>query len=64
MSRALDKLKDYLLKEGQYVKLWKNHTPGQRVVPSASSKNNENFEVRVDAGEMKDGEKYAYLQAN
>lgn len=47
-----------------FQKLYKEHTPGARIFPPKTDKNDKNAQLRVDAGEVINGRKYVYLQVN
>ncbi|KAK2734458.1 hypothetical protein FQN57_001693 [Myotisia sp. PD_48] len=40
------------------------HTPGSRIAPPRTAQKDEKFQLRLDAGEVKDGKKRIYLQVN
>lgn len=44
--------------------MWKAHTPGARIAPSKSGDKDKKWQLRFDAGEVKDGKKRIYLQVN
>jgi ABC-type Fe3+ transport system substrate-binding protein len=45
-------------------KFFKNHEPGQRILPANTATENTKHQLRIDAGEVKNGKKNIYLQAN
>jgi hypothetical protein len=64
MSRAVKDFKKFFAAQNQIKKLWKTHTPGSRIAPSKNQKNDETWQLRLDAGEVKNGKKRVYLQVN
>ena len=64
MSKALKDFKKLMLSEGQVTKLWQNHIPGSRITPTKSGDNDKTWQLRLDAGEVKDSKKRIYLQIN
>ncbi|MCJ1262802.1 hypothetical protein MMC22_002672 [Lobaria immixta] len=51
----------------QLAKLFKDTSPGRRILPSQTSKNDEEYECRIDMGEEvrdKPGVRVVYLQVN
>jgi hypothetical protein len=53
-----------MLRENQVSKLWKTHNPGDRIAPPKSGKKDKQWQLRLDAGEVKNGKKRVYLQVN
>ncbi|EEQ30382.1 conserved hypothetical protein [Microsporum canis CBS 113480] len=47
-----------------FQKLFKEHTPGGRILPPKTDKNDRNAQLRVDAGEVINGRRHIYLQVN
>ncbi|KAI9842360.1 MAG: hypothetical protein M1837_007280 [Sclerophora amabilis] len=45
-------------------KLKKDLTPGSRIVPARTAKNDANYQLRLDAGELIDGKRNVVLQVN
>lgn len=64
MSKVFKAFKGYVLESEHFSKLFKNHNPGQRIVPANTAKENTQHQLRIDAGEVKNGKKNIYLQAN
>ncbi|KAL2871007.1 uncharacterized protein BJX67DRAFT_377619 [Aspergillus lucknowensis] len=64
MSRALKDFKNLMVREGQISKLWKTHSAGTRIAPPKSGEKDKKWQLRLDAGEVKDGKKRVYLQVN
>ena len=64
MSTVLKAFKRFVLADGGYKKLFKNHDPGQRILPAKVEKEDAKHQLRIDAGEVIDGKKNIYLQAN
>ncbi|KAI9685110.1 MAG: hypothetical protein M1820_010832 [Bogoriella megaspora] len=62
MSKTLQRFGEYIL---QHIhKFYGKHTPGKRILPPRNKKDDENWELRIDAGESQDGKKTIYLQVN
>ncbi|KAB8218346.1 hypothetical protein BDV33DRAFT_205549 [Aspergillus novoparasiticus] len=57
MSRPLKEFKNLTVREGQASKLWKTHTPGTRIAPPQSGNKDKNWQLCLDAGEVKEGKK-------
>lgn len=53
-----------MIEQKQVGKLWQNHTPGTRIAPPRAGQNDKNWQLRLDAGEVKHGKKRVYLQVN
>lgn len=53
-----------MIREGQISKLWKTHSAGTRIAPPKSGEKDKKWQLRLDAGEVKDGKKRIYLQVN
>lgn len=64
MSIVYSKLKEFVSQAGQFPKLFKSHSPGQRVLPANVAKHNKSLQLRIDAGDVRDGKKTLFLQAN
>lgn len=62
MSKALKEFKNMMVREGQVSKLWKTHSPGARIAPPKSGNKDKKWQLRLDAGEVKDGKKRVYVQ--
>lgn len=62
MSKVLKEFKELFFRD--INKLFQNHTPGNRIIPAKNQLNDAKWQVRTDAGEVIDGRKYVYLQAN
>lgn len=64
MSKVLKQFEDAIFKGGLYKKLFQKQTPGKRIAPVQAKDNDSKFQLRLDAGESKDGMKNVYLQVN
>lgn len=64
MSKVLKQFEDEIFKGGLYKKLFQKQTPGKRIAPSQAKGNDTTYQLRLDAGESKDGKKNVYLQVN
>jgi hypothetical protein len=64
MARLTKELGEVLAREGFYNKISGNHNAGQRIFPSSPPVKNAKYQVRLDAGEVKDGVKHVYVQPN
>lgn len=68
MSGALKKFGDKVISDPKQVaKLFKEATPGSRLLPSRTSKNDAEYQCRIDVGEEikdKPGNYNVYLQVN
>ncbi|KAM5444083.1 hypothetical protein MferCBS31731_000600 [Microsporum ferrugineum] len=62
MSRAIKTFKVLFFED--CFKIFKEHLPGGRILPSKTKKNDENAQFRIDAGEVINGRKNLYLQVN
>ncbi|GKZ74448.1 hypothetical protein AnigIFM60653_001886 [Aspergillus niger] len=57
MSKALKEFKNMMVREGQVSKLWKTHSPKAHIAPPKSGNKDKNWQLRLDAEEVKDGKK-------
>ncbi|KAL3263623.1 hypothetical protein ABHI18_001583 [Aspergillus niger] len=57
MSKALKDFKNMMVREGQVSKLWKTHSPKAHIAPPKSGNKDKNWQLRLDAEEVKDGKK-------
>ena len=64
MSKVWKSFKGFVLESDHFSKLFKNHSAGQRILPANTVTENTQHQLRIDAGEVKDGKKNIYLQAN
>ncbi|KAL8941248.1 MAG: hypothetical protein Q9216_002351 [Gyalolechia sp. 2 TL-2023] len=64
MSKVVKKFATALFENGWFRKLFNNHTPGSRIAPPQSGNNDASHQLRIDAGEVINGQKYLYLQVN
>lgn len=64
MSKALKDFKKLMVDQNQVKKLWQNQTPGNRIAPPKAGQNDQTWQLRLDAGEVKNGKKRVYLQVN
>jgi hypothetical protein len=64
MSKVFNSFKGWVLEGDRFPKLFSNHSPGPRILPANTATENAKHELRIDAGEVKDGKKNLYLQAN
>ena len=68
MSGALNKFGDKVISDSkQVIKLFKQFSPGSRILPSRTAKNDEDYQCRINMGEeVKDKPGYynMYLQVN
>lgn len=53
-----------MVEQNQVNKLWQDHTPGNRIAPPRAGQNDKDWQLRLDAGEVKNGKKRVYLQVN
>lgn len=64
MSKVLKSFGDALFKNNLYKKLYNKQTPGKRIAPVQAGTNDNDFQMRLDAGESQNGVKKVYLQVN
>ncbi len=66
MSKVFQAFKEYLFASNNYKKLFKKQkqTPGKRIGPVQAKNNDSDLQLRLDAGEVKNGVKNVYLQVN
>lgn len=64
MSKVLQALKEKLLQESRFEKLFRKHTPGKRIFPPQAKEFDKDVQLRLDAGEVHNGQKKLYLQVN
>jgi hypothetical protein len=64
MSKAFKAFKDHLFQSKNYTKLFAKQTPGKRIAPAQANNNDAELQLRLDAGEVKNGIKNVYLQVN
>ncbi|KAK5093857.1 hypothetical protein PMZ80_003075 [Knufia obscura] len=64
MSKALRNFKKLVDSENQAAKIWQQHSAGSRVLPAKNTTNDAKYQLRLDAGETKNGKKRIYLQVN
>jgi hypothetical protein len=64
MSKVIKAFKSWVFEGNNYSKLFGAHTPGQRIIPANTVTENTKHQLRIDAGEVKNGKKNIYLQAN
>jgi hypothetical protein len=50
-----------LLSGDNYKKLFATHTPGKCIIPARTDKNDEEFQMWLDAGEVKGSMKNIYI---
>ncbi|OJJ44814.1 hypothetical protein ASPZODRAFT_134956 [Penicilliopsis zonata CBS 506.65] len=64
MSKVFKAFKKAIVKEGEFKKFFRKHTPGSRIFPPKAGNNDATFQLRFDAGEVVNGMKNVYLQVN
>jgi hypothetical protein len=64
MSKVWKSFKGFVLESDHFAKLFKNHSAGQRILPTNTVMENTQHQLRIDAREVKDSKKNIYLQAN
>lgn len=64
MSKVWKDFEKYIISQNLLPRFFKSHNPGQRILPANTKKENQQHQLRVDAGETYDGYKNLYLQAN
>jgi len=64
MAKVWKKFEKHFFEGENWKKPFKNHNPGQRIFPANNKKQNERYGLRIDAGEIVNGEKNVYLQVN
>ncbi|KAL4772259.1 hypothetical protein BDW60DRAFT_207265 [Aspergillus nidulans var. acristatus] len=64
MSKVLKQFEDAIFKGGLYKKLFQKETHGKRIAPAQTKDNDAAYQLRLDAGESKDGNKNVYLQVD
>ena len=64
MSKTLAAFYRYLVEEGTYKKIFGKHTPGKRIAPAQAGNNDEKHQLRLDAGEVVDGQQMIHMQVN
>lgn len=64
MSKVLKQFEEAIFKGGLYKKLFQKQTPGKRIAPIQAKDNDSRYQLRLDAGESKEGKKNVYLQVN
>jgi hypothetical protein len=64
MSKVFKAFKEHLFRSKNYTKLFAKQTPGKRIAPAPAKNNDAELQLRLDAGEAKDGVKNVYLQVN
>ena len=64
MSKPLKALREALLNQGMFKKIFGKHTPGKRIAPAQTGDNDAKYQLRLDAGEVVGGKKNIYLQVN
>ncbi|KAL8882660.1 MAG: hypothetical protein Q9192_007543 [Flavoplaca navasiana] len=64
MSKPLKALREALLNQGMFKKIFGKHTPGKRIAPAQAGDNDAKYQLRLDVGEVVGGKKNIYLQVN
>lgn len=64
MSKVWKDFEKFIINQNLLPRFFKSHNPGQRILPANIKTENQQHQLRVDAGETKDGYKNLYLQVN
>jgi len=64
MSKVIKAFKEHLFKSDNFTKLFAKQTPGKRITPAQAKNNDAELQLRLDAGEVRNGVKNVYLQVN
>ncbi|KAF2125863.1 hypothetical protein P153DRAFT_389314 [Dothidotthia symphoricarpi CBS 119687] len=64
MSKYLKEFHDNIIKTQSYKKFFNQQTPGGRIFPSKTARNDAASQLRYDAGEVVNGKKKINLQVN
>lgn len=64
MAKAWKKFEKNFFEGENWVKMFNNHTPGQRVFPPNTKPHNKEHQMRIEVGETVDGFRMVYLRVN